>query len=136
MADDRRSIQMRTSRVRERAIVGGGYGVEALRKGQGVPNPYVSIARAKEEWDEGADTLLAVWTALKWPPVAVGREGLRVQRTRSSGREGCACGVESGRDRVRSDRDGGVDVVVKEGVVVDEKDDDDGVGATIGTRIV
>jgi hypothetical protein len=29
-----------------------------------------------------------------------------------------------------------VDVVVKEGVVVDEKDDDDGVGATIGTRIV
>lgn len=85
MGDDRRSIQMRTSRVRKGRlwVVVSCWG---FAQSQGVPDSYVSIARAKEEWDEGADTLLAVWTALKWPPVAVDREGLRVQRTRSSRR--------------------------------------------------
>jgi hypothetical protein len=41
---------------------------------QGTPDSYVSIARAKDRWDEDADTLFAVWTALKWPPLRCPRK--------------------------------------------------------------
>ena len=69
--------------------------VEGLRKSQGVPDLYVSIARAKEDWDEGADTLLAVWTALK-VAARCGRQGRFASSTNAIVSKGALAGLRAG----------------------------------------